>query len=37
MLFTPDLTNNSSGLKSNETCTFKMQEKTNNNPYKFFS
>ena len=36
MLLTPDLTNNSSGLKSNETYAFKIKKKTNNYPYKFF-
>ena len=36
MLLTPDLTSKSSGLKSNETCIFKIKRKTNNYLFKFF-
>ena len=36
MLLTPDLTSKSSGLKSNETCIFKIKRNTNNYVFKFF-
>ena len=36
MLLTPDLTNKSSGLKSNETCTFKIKKDKEANLFAFF-